>query len=196
PKTDRLSLNLEQIESKLSQLFGGRIAEELIFGKDKVTTGAGDDIKKATKLCRDMVTKWGLSERLGPLVYGDEDGEVFLGHSVTKTKEISEQTAEAIDEEVRRIVDKTYKTAKDILEKNIDKLHAMAAALIKYETLDAEQIRDVMEGREPREPKEWVSSDKGGPKGKSDSKPSSDPSEVSVKASDALGDQSLGNAVE
>ncbi len=196
PETDRLSLNLEQIESKLSQLFGGRIAEELIFGKDKVTTGAGDDIKKATKLCRDMVTKWGLSERLGPLVYGDEDGEVFLGHSVTKTKEISEQTAEAIDEEVRRIVDKTYKTAKDILEKNIDKLHAMAAALIKYETLDAEQIRDVMEGREPREPKEWVSSDKGGPKGKSDSKPSSDPSEVSVKASDALGDQSLGNAVE
>ncbi len=160
PETDRLSLNLEQIESRLSQLFGGRIAEELIFGKDKVTTGAGDDIKKATKLCRDMVTKWGLSERLGPLVYNDEDGEVFLGHSVTKTKEISEQTSEAIDEEVRRIVDKTYNVAKEILEKNMDKLHAMAAALIKYETLDSEQIQDIMEGRDPREPKEWVNADK------------------------------------
>lgn len=157
PETDRLSLNLEQIESRLSQLFGGRIAEEIIFGKDKVTTGAGDDIKKATRLCRDMVTKWGLSERLGPLVYGDEDGEVFLGHSVTKTKEISEETAEAIDQEVRRIVDKTYKTAKDILESKKDILHTMAAALLKYETLDADQIKDLMEGREPKEPKDWVS---------------------------------------
>lgn len=155
PETDRFSFNLEQIESKLSQLFGGRIAEEIIFGKDKVTTGAGDDIKKATKLCRDMVTKWGLSERLGPMVYGDEEGEVFLGHAVTKNKEISEQTAEAIDEEVRRIVDKTYKTAKDVLEKNIQILHAMASALLKYETLDSDQIKDVMEGREPREPKDW-----------------------------------------
>jgi len=156
PETDRLSLNTEQIEGRLAQLFGGRIAEEIIFGKDKVTTGAGDDIKKATKLCRDMVTKWGLSDRLGPLVYGDEDGEVFLGHSVTKTKEISEQTAEAIDQEVRRIVDKTYKAAKDILESKVDILHAMAIALLKYETLDAEQIKDIMEGRTPREPKEWV----------------------------------------
>lgn len=184
PETDRLSLNLEQIESRLSQLFGGRIAEELIFGKDKVTTGAGDDIKKATKLCRDMVTKWGLSDRLGPLVYGDEDGEVFLGHSVTKTKEISEQTAEAIDEEVRRIVDKTYSKAKEILEKNIDILHAMAAALMKYETLDSEQIQDVMEGREPREPKEWVNADKGdGSSGKPNSKQNSD-EEVAVKLTD------------
>lgn len=168
PETDRFSLNLEQIESRLSQLFGGRIAEEIIFGKDKVTTGAGDDIKKATKLCRDLVTKWGLSDRLGPLVYGDEDGEVFLGHSVTKTKEISDQTAEAIDEEVRRIVDKTYKRAKEILEDKIDTLHAMANALLKYETLDAEQIKDIMEGRQPREPKDWVSSDdsKGKPEGK------------------------------
>lgn len=156
PETDRLSLNLEQIESMLSRLYGGRIAEELIFGKDKVTTGAGDDIKKATKLCRDMVTKWGLSERLGPLVYGDEDGEVFLGHSVTKTKEISEQTSEAIDQEVRRIIDKTYKKAKDILEEKIGILHTMAEALLKYETLDADQIRDIMDGRVPKEPKDWV----------------------------------------
>lgn len=168
PETDRLSLNLVQIKGRLSQLFGGRIAEEIIFGKDKVTTGAGDDIKKATKLCRDMVTKWGLSERLGPLVYGDEDGEVFLGHSVTKTKEMSEQTAKAIDEEVRRIVDETYKTAKDILEANIGILHSMAAALIKYETLDAEQIKDIMEGREPREPKEWLNADNNNKPGSKD----------------------------
>jgi len=156
PEHDRLSYNLEQLESMLSRLFGGRIAEEIIFGKNKVTTGAGDDIKRATKLCRDMVTKWGLSERLGPLVYSDEDGEVFLGHSLTKTKEISEQTAEAIDQEVRRIVDKTYKTAKDILEDKIGILHKMAAALLKYETLDSDQIKDIMEGREPKAPKDWI----------------------------------------
>jgi cell division protease FtsH len=156
PETDRLSYNLEQLESMLARLFGGRIAEEIIFGKDKVTTGAGDDIKRATKLCRDMVTKWGLSERLGPLVYGDEDGEVFLGHSVTKTKEMSEQTAQTIDQEVRRLVDKTYKTAKDILEGKVATLHTMAAALLKYETLDADQIKDIMEGRVPKEPKDWV----------------------------------------
>jgi len=168
PETDRLSYNREQLESRLSQLFGGRIAEELIFGKAKVTTGAGDDIKRATKLCRDMVTKWGLSERMGPLVYGDEDGEVFLGHSVTKTKEISEQTAEAIDQEVRSIVDRTYKTAKDILESRVETLHAMASALLKYETLDADQIKDVMEGRVPREPKDWSDTSD---KNKDDSKP-------------------------
>lgn len=156
PETEQHSYNLQQLESMLSRLFGGRIAEELIFGKDKVTTGAGDDIKRATKLCRDMVTKWGLSERLGPLVYGDEDGEVFLGHSVTKTKEMSEETAQTIDQEVRRLVDKTYKAAKDILESKIDILHTMAAALLKYETLDADQIKDIMEGRVPKEPKDWI----------------------------------------
>lgn len=197
PESDRLSLNLEQIESRLSQLFGGRIAEELIFGKDKVTTGAGDDIKKATKLCRDMVTKWGLSERLGPLVYGDEDGEVFLGHSVTKTKEISEQTAKAIDEEVRRIVDKTYNTAKEILEKNIDKLHAMAAALIKYETLDADQIQDVMDGREPREPKEWVNADRGNDQnGKSGTHATRGEELAGKHARNLDDDNPLGNPVE
>jgi cell division protease FtsH len=196
PEIDRLSLNLEQIKSRLSQLFGGRIAEELIFGKDKVTTGAGDDIKKATRLCRDMVTKWGLSERLGPLVYGDEDGEVFLGHSVTKTKEISDQTAEAIDEEVRRIVDETYNTAREILKSNIETLHAMANALLKYETLDSEQIQDVMHGREPREPKDWVSSDDNS-KGKPDSKPQSDSDETKRKIADTIdSDRPLGDAAK
>jgi cell division protease FtsH len=161
PETDRLSNNLQQLESQLAMMFGGRIAEELIFGKEKVTTGASDDIKRATRLCRNMVTKWGLSERLGPLVYGDEDGEVFLGHSVTKTKDMSEETAQTIDQEVRRLVDKTYKTAKDILESKKDILHKMATALLKYETLDADQLKDIMEGREPKEPKDWVDSDDG-----------------------------------
>lgn len=196
PETDRLSLNLEQIESRLSQLFGGRIAEEIIFGKDKVTTGAGDDIKKATKLCRDMVTKWGLSERLGPLVYGDEEGEVFLGHSVTKTKEISDHTAETIDEEVRRIVDKTYKAAKDILEEKIDILHAMATALIKYETLDSEQIQDIMAGKQPREPKEWVNANKDNKGNKSGLKEQGIAPDVSAKHSDIENNPPLGNAVE
>ncbi len=164
PETDPLSHNLQQLESRLAMMFGGRIAEEIIFGKEKVTTGASDDIKRATRLCRDMVTKWGLSERLGPLVYGDEDGEVFLGHSVTKTKDISEQTAQVIDEEVRRLVDKTYKVAKDILESKKDILHKMAAALLKYETLDADQLKDIMAGREPKEPKDWVDSDDKGTK--------------------------------
>ncbi len=171
PEQDRLSISLEQCESQLAGLFGGRIAEEIIFGKEKVTTGASDDIQRATKLCRAMVTKWGLTDRLGPLVYGsNEDGEVFLGHSVTKSKEISEQTAEAIDQEVRRIVDKTYKVAKDILESRIETLHAMAAALLKYETLDAEQLKDIMEGREPKAPKDWVDSGTDNPSDKTGSK--------------------------
>ena len=192
PENDRLSYNLEQLESKLSQLFGGRIAEEIIFGKNKVTTGAGDDIKRATKICRDMVTKFGLSERLGPLVYSDEDGEVFLGHSVTKTKEISEQTAEVIDQEVRRIVDKTYKIAKDILEEKIDILHKMSAALLKYETLDSDQIKEIMEGRVPKAPKDWVDVSNDDSK----SKPDAAQTQVS-KESDAGPDMSpAGNPVK
>lgn len=184
PETERLSYNLEQLESMLSRLFGGRIAEEIIFGKDKVTTGAGDDIKRATKICRDMVTKWGLSERLGPLVYGDDEGEVFLGHSVTKTKEISEETAQVIDQEVRRLVDKTYKTAKDILESKVDILHKMAAALLKYETLDADQILDVMAGREPKEPKDWVDSSKDNTKGGKHEKKSAEPKVSTIRDGD------------
>lgn len=199
PETDRLSLNTEQIESRLSQLFGGRIAEEIIFGKAKVTTGAGDDIKKATKLCRDMVTKWGLSDRLGPLVYGDEDGEVFLGHSVTKTKEISEETAQAIDQEVRRIIDKTYKAAQDILESKKETLHIMAKALLKYETLDSEQIKDIMEGREPKEPKDWVNSSNDGPKPKDgvEIRPTvKDTGETSKKVPDVEGNGPVGDPVK
>jgi cell division protease FtsH len=159
PETDRHSYTRQELESRVAMCFGGRVAEELIFGKDEVTVGASDDIKKATEICRNMVTRWGLSERLGPLTYGDEEGEVFLGHSVTKQKEVSDETARTIDEEVKKIVDRNYNIAHEILVKHTDKLHIMADTLLKYETIDAEQIKDIMEGREPREPSNWQDHD-------------------------------------
>lgn len=157
PEGDRYSYSLQRLMSQIASLFGGRIAEELIFGKDSVTTGASNDIKRATDIARNMVTRWGLSERLGPLTYGNEDdGEVFLGHSMAaKGKEVSEETAQVIDKEIRRIVDHNYELAKQILMNNTEKLHSMAAALLKYETISIEQITDVMEGRVPREPDDW-----------------------------------------
>ena len=159
PEEDRLSYSKELLESQISSLFGGRIAEELIFNASKVTTGASNDIERATKLARSMVTKWGLSEKLGPLTYSEEDGEVFLGRSVTQHKAISDETAHAIDEEIRNIIDKNYKRSEKILKKNIDKLHLMADALIKYETIDAAQIDDIMKGKVPRPPSDWDDSD-------------------------------------
>lgn len=152
PEQDRYSYSKQRLESMIASLFGGRIAEEIIFGKSAITTGASNDIEKATELARNMVTKWGLSERLGPLAYGQDEGEVFLGHSVTKHKQFSDETAEAIDQEVRAIIDNNYKIAEKVLKDNIDILHMMAEALIKYETLDAHQIQDIMEHREPRAP--------------------------------------------
>jgi cell division protease FtsH len=152
PEQDRYSYTKQRLESMIASLFGGRLAEEIIFGRAAITTGASNDIEKATELARNMVTKWGLSERLGPLSYGEDDGEVFLGHSVTKHKQFSDETAEAIDQEVRAVIDKNYKIAEKILKDNINILHLMAEALIKYETLDANQIQDIMEGREPRPP--------------------------------------------
>ena len=159
PEEDRLSYSKELLESQISSLFGGRIAEELIFNASKVTTGASNDIERATQLARSMVTKWGLSEKLGPLTYSEEDGEVFLGRSVTQHKAISDETAHAIDEEIRNIVDKNYKRSEKILKKNIDKLHLMADALIKYETIDQAQIDDIMKGKVPRPPSDWDDSD-------------------------------------
>lgn len=156
PEADKYSATKQHLESKVATMFGGRAAEELIFGDDQVTTGASDDIKKATEICRNMVTKWGLSEKLGPLTYRNDDEEVFLGHSVAKHKEISESTAQLIDEEVRKIVDKGYANAKRILKENLDKLHIMAKALLKYETLDSDQVSDIMQGKEPRAPVGWV----------------------------------------
>ena len=154
PEQDRYSASREHLESQISSLFGGRIAEELIFGPDKVTTGAQNDIKRATDIARNMVTQWGLSEKLGPLAYSEDEGEVFLGHSVTQHKNISDETAHAIDEEIRQLIERNYERARKILTDNIDKLHMMAEALIKYETIDSDQIDDIMEGRAPRAP-DW-----------------------------------------
>jgi cell division protease FtsH len=156
PEEDRYSYSRRRLESQIASLFGGRIAEELIFGADAVTTGASNDIERATGLARNMVTKWGLSERLGPLAYSEEDGEIFLGRSVTQHKQVSDGTAHAIDEEIRSIIDNNYRRAKQILEERMDRLHSMAEALIKYETIDESQIKDIMAGREPRPPADWT----------------------------------------
>jgi cell division protease FtsH len=155
PEGDRYSHTKEYLESKISSLFGGRIAEEVIFGAEKVTTGASNDIQKATELARSMVTKWGLSEKLGPLTFGDDEKEVFLGHAVARHKEISETTSGIIDQEVRSIIDRNYQRAETILKQNLDKLHTMAEALVKYETINIEQIDDIMSGRTIREPAGW-----------------------------------------
>ncbi|RDH90024.1 MAG: ATP-dependent zinc metalloprotease FtsH [endosymbiont of Seepiophila jonesi] len=160
PEEDRYSYSKELLESQISSLFGGRIAEELIFGIDKVTTGASNDIKRATEIARNMVTKWGLSERLGPLLYGEEEEEeVFLGRSVTQHKNVSDDTAHIIDEEIRGFIDRNYQRSDQILKDNLDKLHLMAEALIKYETIDADQIDDIMAGKKPRPPADWDESD-------------------------------------
>jgi cell division protease FtsH len=157
PEQDRYSMSKRRIESAIATLFGGRIAEELIFGRDAVTTGASNDIERATDLARSMVTKWGLSDRLGPLTYSEESGEVFLGRQVTQTKQVSDVTAHAIDEEVRRVIETNYNRAKSILEQHLDKLHAMSDALMKYETIDDKQIREIMNGQPPTPPEGWDS---------------------------------------
>ncbi len=156
PETDRLSYSKQILDSKISTLFGGRIAEELIFGTDSVTNGASQDIKYATEIAHDMVTKWGLSERLGPLSYGEDNNEVFLGRSVTKHKVLSDETAYIIDEEIRNIIDINYARAELLLKENIDILHTMSEALLKYETLDSKQIESLMTGKEPEPPKDWI----------------------------------------
>lgn len=155
PERDQYSASKQKLESQISSLFGGRIAEELIFGKERVTTGAQNDIERATNLARNMVTRWGLSERLGPLAYSEEEGEVFLGRSVTKHKMVSEETAHLIDEEIRSVIDRNYERSERMLRENLEKLHLMAEALIKYETIDRFQIDDIMEGKIPRPPQSW-----------------------------------------
>ncbi|MCW8917569.1 MAG: ATP-dependent zinc metalloprotease FtsH [Gammaproteobacteria bacterium] len=161
PTEDRYSYSKQRLESQISTLFGGRIAEELIFGADAVTTGASNDIQRATEMARSMVTKWGLSEKLGPLTYAEEEGEVFLGRSVTQHKNVSDETAHIIDEEIRHFIDRNYERAEQILTENLDKLHLMAKALIKYETIDSDQIDDIMNGREPKPPKGWDEPEQG-----------------------------------
>ena len=169
PEGDKYSLNRVAIESQLCSLYGGRVAEELIFGADKVTTGASNDIERATKMARNMVTKWGLSDEMGPIAYGEEEDEVFLGRSVTQHKNVSNETARKIDEVVRTILDRAYGRTKAILTENLDKLHAMSQLLLEYETIDVPQIDAIMEGREPPPPMGWNKT------GKDDDKPESRP---------------------
>jgi cell division protease FtsH len=165
PEEDRYSYTKQRLESQISSLFGGRIAEEIIFGAESVTTGAQNDIQRATDIARNMVTKWGLSERLGPLTYSEDEQEVFLGHSVTQHKNVSDETTHIIDEEVRSFIDRNYERARSLLDDNMDKLHAMASALIKYETIDHDQIDDIMAGRTPRPPRDWGDEEEQRPSG-------------------------------
>ncbi|MGR5304006.1 ATP-dependent zinc metalloprotease FtsH [Vibrio mediterranei] len=176
PEQDRVSMSRQHLESMISSLYGGRLAEELIYGKDKVSTGASNDIERATDIARKMVTQWGFSEKLGPLLYAEDEGEVFLGRSVTQTKHISGETAKLIDEEVRLIIDRNYDRAKRILEENMDIMHSMKDALVKYETIDAGQIDDLMERKDDiREPAGWgdqaKSQQESAPEPKAEAKP-------------------------
>ena len=161
PEEDKYSYSKQQLESQISSLYGGRIAEEIIYGSDSVTTGAQNDIQRATDIARSMITKWGFSSKLGPLMFGEEEEEVFLGRSVSQHKSLSDETAHEIDREVYDVVEKNYKRANDLLTEHIEKLHAMADALMKYETIDSSQIDDIMSGKPPKEPKGWGEDDSG-----------------------------------
>ncbi|MDP6537616.1 MAG: ATP-dependent zinc metalloprotease FtsH [Gammaproteobacteria bacterium] len=162
PEEDRYSFSKQQILSQICSLYGGRIAEEMTLGKEGVTTGASNDIQRATEMARNMVTKWGLSEELGPLLYSEDEGEVFLGRSAaSQSKTVSGDTAMAIDKEVRNIIDTCYAKAQDVLEKHKDMMEIMKDALMEYETIDSKQIDDIMEGKKPRPPEDWADSGDG-----------------------------------
>lgn len=170
PEADAISQSRRKLESQISVAYGGRLAEELIYGSEKVSTGASQDIKYATSIARNMVTQWGFSDKLGPLLYAEEEGEVFLGRSMGKAKAMSDETATLIDTEVKAFIDKNYSRAKQILQDNVDILHSMKDALMKYETIDSLQIDDLMNRREVRQPADWqadenASNDKGNGKG-------------------------------
>jgi cell division protease FtsH len=158
PEQDRVSHSKQHLESMISSLFGGRIAEQLIYGDDKVTTGASNDIERATEIARKMVTQWGLSTKMGPMLYAEEEGEVFLGRSMSKAKNMSDDTARAIDAEIKSLIDRNYDRAETMLKENIDVLHTMKDALMKYETIDAKQIDDLMARTAVRQPADWDSS--------------------------------------
>jgi len=151
PVEDRFSLDREEILQNIAVLFGGRIAEE-VFMK-QMTTGASNDFERATEMARRMVTQWGMSESLGPMVYGENEAEIFLGRSIQIQKNVSEATMQNVDLEIRRIIDEQYSLARKLIEENRDKIEAMAKALLKWETIDSNQIGDIMEGRTPRPPK-------------------------------------------
>ncbi len=164
PEGDRISENRQKLESQISTAYGGRLAEELIYGPDQVSTGASQDIRMATSIARNMVTQWGFSDKLGPLLYTEEENEVFLGRSVSKAQQMSDETARLIDQEIKAIIDRNYQRARQILIDNMDILHAMKDALMKYETIDVNQVDDLMARREVRPPADWDD------QGKNDSK--------------------------
>jgi len=159
PEQDKYSISKLQLESQLASLFGGRVAEEIVFGPEHVTTGASNDIERATAIARNMATKWGLTEKLGPLTYAEDEDEVFLGRSVTQHKHVSDDTARLIDMEVREIIDAAHSTARTLIETHMSELHLMADALMKYETIDGGQIDQIMEGHEPDPPEDWQDGD-------------------------------------
>ncbi|TMH04015.1 MAG: ATP-dependent zinc metalloprotease FtsH, partial [Betaproteobacteria bacterium] len=156
PETDRYSLDKERMLSTISVLFGGRIAEEVFM--NQMTTGASNDFERATQIARDMVTRYGMTDELGPMVYAENEGEVFLGRSITKQVNVSEQTMQKVDLQIRRIIDEQYAIARKLIEENKDKMHAMAKALLEWETIDSDQIDDIMGGHPPRPPKDWTPS--------------------------------------
>ena len=179
PEEDRYSNSKQRINSMIAALFGGRVAEEEIFGEDAVTTGASNDIERATGLARSMVTKWGLSTKMGPLAYAEEENEVFLGKSVSQQKTVSDETAHTIDSEIRHIIDVQYKRATKLIKDNMEKMHIMADALMKYETIDAKQIDEIMDGKIPSAPESWTDDDN------SDTKDGGGPSTAKPKDSPA-----------
>ena len=156
PVADRYSMDKERMLDTISVLFGGRIAEEVFM--NQMTTGASNDFERATAIARDMVTRYGMTDELGPVVYAENEGEVFLGRSITKTMHMSQETMQKVDQQIRRIIDEQYALARKLIEENQDKMHAMAKALLEWETIDAEQIEDIMSGNEPRPPKDWTPS--------------------------------------
>jgi cell division protease FtsH len=187
PEEDRYSHSKQSLISMICTLYGGRLAEEIIFGKEAVTTGASNDIERVTEIARNMVTKWGLSDRLGPIAYDTEDSQPFLGASATQSSGISDETTHAIDEEVRSIIDSCYERAKQILEANMDKLHLMSDALMKYETIDRKQIDEIMQGREPGPPQSW-DDDSDMPSSGGGNAPASDASDGASKPDASKGD--------
>jgi cell division protease FtsH len=174
PEQDKYSISRKQLDSQLASLFGGRVAEEIVFGIENVTTGASNDIERATQLARNMVTRWGLTDALGPLAYSEDEDEVFLGRSVTQHKHVSDETALKIDMEIRSIIETAHKTATDLIQSNREKLEVMTDALMKYETIDSSQIDQIMEGKIPDPPEDWDDSGSdGGKKVEGDSSPES-----------------------
>jgi len=189
PEEDKYSISRKQLDSQMASLFGGRVAEELVFGIENVTTGASNDIERATSIARNIVTRWGLSEALGPLTYSEDEEEVFLGRSVTQHKHVSDETARKIDIEIRHIVDSAHKVAKDLVLANRDKLEVMTEALMKYETIDSGQIDQIMEGKIPDPPEGWDDSSSGDDK--------KDQSDSASGSSTSSGDRpSIGDTAE